>query len=288
MKNKVRWYVSPLLIVMIAALIACGYVYDCIIYFSTIVLHELAHAEVSLRLGYTLDRFALMPYGASLKGDFEGVRAKDEILIAVAGPLFNVIVAVIGTALWWLVPMSYAFTDRLVAANIFTALFNLLPIFPLDGGRALLAALSTKLPRQKAYRKMRIFGYVCAPIFALLFAATIFFGESINISFALISIFIFVSTVLPDKNSAYRRLYGMAFFSERLRRGLKVNQIMVPSSATLIQLDRMLNSNYYTSFIVVDDNLNKVAEITESQLEELLKSHEPLSKVGDINQKSAR
>ena len=138
MKNKVRWYVSPLLIVMIAALIACGYVFDCIIYFSTIVLHELAHAEVSLRLGYSLDRFALMPYGASLKGEFEGVRAKDEILIAVAGPLFNVVVAVICTALWWLVPTSYAFTDRLVAANVFTALFNLLPIFPLDGGRALL------------------------------------------------------------------------------------------------------------------------------------------------------
>ena len=164
--RKLKWYVSPFLIVMIAALIACGYFYDCVIYFTTIVLHELAHAEVSVRLGYTLDRFVLMPYGAALKGNFEGVRPKDEILIAIAGPLFNAAIAVICTALWWLMPVAYAFTDRLVAANIFTAIFNLLPVFPLDGGRIALAAISVKVPRQKAYKWVKIFGFIAAPLFA--------------------------------------------------------------------------------------------------------------------------
>ncbi len=280
--QKIRWSVSPFLVVMAVALIISGYFYDCIIYFTTIVLHELSHAEVSVKLGYTLDRFVLMPYGASLKGDFEGVSVKDEILIALAGPMFNCALAIVCTALWWLVPSLYVFTDRLVAANIFTALFNLLPVFPLDGGRITLAALSEFTPRQRAYKIVRIFGYVLAPLLSGAFVALIILKKTVNISFAMMSAFIFISTVIPDKNSTYRRIYGMAYLSERMKRGLKIVKIMVPREMTLIGLDRMLNSNFFTEFIVVDDNMKKIARIDEMQLEELLKSYSPVSKIGDI------
>lgn len=280
--RKIRWSVSPFLIIMAVALILCGYFYDCVIYFTTIVMHELSHAEVSVRLGYTLDRFMLMPYGASLKGDFEGVSVKDEILIALAGPLFNCAVAIVCVALWWLVPALYVLTDRLVAANIFTALFNLLPVFPLDGGRITLAALSQITPRQKAYKIVRISGYILAPILSGIFLALIIFKKTVNISFAIMSAFIFISTIIPDKNSTYRRIYGMAYLSERMKRGLKIVNIMVPHETTLIGLDRMLNSNFYTEFIVVDDNMKRIAQIDEMKLEEFLKSYSPVTKIGDI------
>lgn len=280
--KKFRWHISPLLIVMMVVLIACGYFYDCAIYFTTIVLHELSHAEVSIRLGYTLNKFMLMPYGAALKGEFEGISVRDEILIALAGPLFNCALAIMCTALWWLVPSLYVFTDRLVAANIFTALFNMLPVFPLDGGRITLAAMSRFMPRQKAYRRVRIFGFILAPTLSCIFVALIVLNKTVNISFAAMSIFIFVSTLFPDKNSTYRRVYGMAYMSERMKRGLKMVTVMVPSSLTLIQLDRMLNTNYYTSFVVVDDNMTRLGEISEMELEAMLKNNSALIKVGDI------
>lgn len=280
--RKIRWYVSPFLVIMLAALVALGYVYDCVVYFTTIVLHELAHAEIAVRLGYTLERFMLMPFGASLSGKFEGARAKDEILIAMAGPLFNCVLAIICVAVWWMFPSSYVFTLRLVQANAFTAAFNLLPVFPLDGGRIAIAALSIKMPRQKAYKRIRAVGYIIAPIFAILFVLVFVFNKTVNLSFALISVFIFLSTIFPDKNSMYRRVYGMAYFSERLKRGLKVNQIMAHESATLIELDRMLNSNYYTTFILVDDELKTVGTITETELENLLKKHESNVKICSI------
>lgn len=279
--RKIKWYVSPLLIVMIVVLCLCGYFYDCVIYFTTIVLHELFHAEVSVRLGYTLDGFVLMPYGAGLKGNFEGVPPRDEIIIAMAGPIFNGLLGIIIIALWWIYPPVYEFTDRLAVANIFTALCNLLPVFPLDGGRILLAALSIKSPRQKAYRRVRILGFIAAPVFAALFIYVAAVGRTLNFSFALMSGFIFVSTILPDKNSVYRRVYGMAYFSERLKRGLKTVEIMVPSSLPLIKLDRMLNTNYYTSFIVVDERYKRMGTITESQLLQLLKICSPSEKAGD-------
>ena len=277
--RKIRWYVSPFLVIMLVTLVALGYFYDCVIYFTTIVLHELAHADVAVRLGYALEKFKLMPFGASLSGQFEGARAKDEILIAIAGPLFNCVLAVICVAIWWMFPSAYVFTQRLVQANAFTAVFNLLPVFPLDGGRIAVAALSIKIPRQKAYKRIRVIGFVIAPVFAILFALVFICTKTVNFSFALISAFIFLSTIFPDKNSTYRRVYGMAYFSERLKRGLKVNQIMAHESVTLIELDRMLNSNYYTTFILVDDEMKTVGSVTETELEELLKKHDTNAKI---------
>lgn len=283
--KKIRLKISPVVIVMLILLISFGHFYDCAVYFTTIILHELAHAEAAMRLGYTLDSFVLMPYGASLCGDFESVRAKDEVLIALAGPLCNVIIAVVTVAVWWIVPASYVFTDRVAFANLFTAAFNLLPVFPLDGGRIAVAALSTFMPRQRAYKRVKIFGYVASPLFAALFVLALVLGVAVNFSFALISIFIFVSTVVPDKSSTYRRVYDMAYFSERLRRGLKVSQILVPDTLTLIQLDRMLSGNYYTCFTVVNESLTTVATITEAELMELLKKHSPLTQLKDIGEK---
>ncbi len=277
---SIRWYVSPLLIVMLVVLVMCGYFYDCVIYLTTIVLHELFHAEVSVRLGYTLDRFVLMPYGAGLKGNFEGVKPKDEIIIALAGPLFNAALGIALIALWWIYPPLYVFTDRLVYANIFTALFNLLPVFPLDGGRVLLAAMSIRQPRQKAYKKVRILGFMVAPVFAALSVAAAIVNRTPNFSFALVGGFIFVSTIFPDKNSVYRRVYGMAYFSERLKHGLKMVEIMVPATLPLIKLDRMLNTNYYTSFVVVEGE-KRIGVITETQLTELMKICSPGDKVID-------
>lgn len=286
--TRIKWSVSPFLVAMIVILIALGYVYDCIIYFTTIILHELAHAEVSVRLGYTLDKFILMPYGAALKGEFDGVRTKDEIVIALAGPAFNCVLSVVCVALWWLAPSSYAFTQRLVFANVFTAAFNLLPVFPLDGGRIALAAASIKLPRQKAYKRLRVFGFVAAPVFAVLFALIAIFNKTLNVSFALISVFIFVSSVFPDKNSTYRRVYEAAYFSERLKRGLKIIRILVSQDATLLQLDKMLNGNYYTEFAIADQNLNVVSVISETELEQLLKTNDACSTVGDAVKRKVR
>lgn len=259
--------ISPLLFLMAAAMIFFGYGYECLSYTVTVVMHEMSHAEVSRRLGYSLTEMKLMPYGASLTGAYEGVKWKDEVKIALAGPLCNVVLAVVFVAVWWLVPASYFFTEVFVMSNIYTAAFNLLPIFPLDGGRALLALLSHRIPRQKAYRIMRIFGFVLSALMAALFVLSLVYG--INFSFALISVFILVSTVFPDKNSKYQRLYSMAYRTEKLSRGLAVKEILVPEDATILSLSRMLNGNYYHKFVIVDAGFRQLAVVTETALEGL-------------------
>ena len=115
-----------------------------------------------------------MPYGAALIGEFEDADWRDECLIAAAGPLLNVILLIFCIALWWIEPKTYFFTENFAYACLSIAAVNLLPVYPLDGGRIVLALLSRKHNRVAAYKKLRICGYAAGVLFAALFTASCF------------------------------------------------------------------------------------------------------------------
>ncbi len=265
--NAFRFWVSPLFFLLAAVLIYLGYGLELAGYLVTVVCHEFAHAAVAKRLGYTLNGIKLMPYGAALSGDFASVRPRDEILIALAGPAVNIALAVVTVAAWWLAPVTYVFTEAFLYGNLFTAVFNLVPLYPLDGGRVLLAGLSVRFKRQSAYKALRIAGFAAAVVFAALFFVTFYYAA--NLSLALISSFFFLSTVVPDKQSAYRRLYSMGYRSEKVKKGLPVKEVLISSDTELFSLVRMLNANYFYRFTVVDSGFKTVGTVTELELESL-------------------
>ena len=73
--------------------------------------HECAHAFAAAKLGYKLNRIVLMPFGAVIDGDLNGISVKDEFSVAIAGPLCNLLTAGFFAALRWFAPTTYAFTD---------------------------------------------------------------------------------------------------------------------------------------------------------------------------------
>jgi len=265
---KMRFWVSPLCFLLAAAMLLCGYGFELIYYLIALGMHEFAHAESARRRGYALESVRLTPYGASLTGKFENTRPRDEIVIALAGPLVNLCIAVGLIALWWVAPVTYRYTEVFASVNLAAAAFNLLPVFPLDGGRVLLAALSAKYPRQVIYRRMRIAGFVAAVLCAALAGVALYAGI-FNPSLALIAVFFFLSTVFQDHHTKYRRLYSMGYRFEKLKKGLHVKEMMVSADTKLYSLLRQLNANYYFRFSVVDANFKKIGEITEIELESL-------------------
>lgn len=256
--------VSFSVIVMVSIAVAAGYIREVFSYAAAVILHEFSHATVAARLGYTLNTLKIMPYGAALTGQFEGARAKDEVLIAIAGPLSNLIFAVIFVAVWWLVPSLFYYTEIYVTANIFTALINMLPLFPLDGGRATLALVSAKIPREKAYKVMRIVGFVLSLIGI---ACAVVNFKRLNFSYFTFLIFVFVFALIPDKRSKYRRLYEMSYRMEKVKSGLSVREIMISENTEIGACLRLLSGNYYARFTVTDSSLKKVGEFDESALE---------------------
>lgn len=110
--------------------------------FLCVLLHEYGHALTARRFGIGTRRITLLPIGGVALLEAMPARPREEVLIAIAGPLVNVAIA---AGLWlWLragLPDAGGFVGVLLDANLLLAAFNLLPAFPMDGGRVLRAAL---------------------------------------------------------------------------------------------------------------------------------------------------
>lgn len=112
--------------------------------FASVLLHELAHALVAIRHGIAVGGITLHIFGGVSQLDSEPETPRAELLIAVVGPLASFAIAGAAHGVGRLLPapsLADALAGYVGAVNLMVGVFNLVPAFPLDGGRVLRAAL---------------------------------------------------------------------------------------------------------------------------------------------------
>lgn len=226
-----------------------GKVFSFIVFTLTAVIHELGHSFKSEQLGYKLNKIVLMPYGAIIKGDTESLKYKDECLIALFGPLTNFVVALLFVALWWLIPEIYPYTDVCVMANFSIAIINLLPCFPLDGGRVLLSTLSLFISRKRANLTVRILGLILGLILLGLFIYSVF--TTLNLTLLFFSLFIIVGALDKGKQKEYVKIFeGLKGF--KVDRVTEIKKVAVPINAKISSLYKYVGANNLYEIEVYD------------------------------------
>jgi Zn-dependent protease/CBS domain-containing protein len=112
--------------------------------FAVIVLHELGHAIVARRFGIATRDIMLLPVGGIASLERTPEKPHQELAVAIVGPLVNLGIALV------LAPFDSPFVRQLMWINIALAAFNLLPAFPMDGGRVLRALLAMRMGHERA------------------------------------------------------------------------------------------------------------------------------------------
>ena len=125
--------------------------------FGCVLLHELGHALMARRFGIQTRDITLYPIGGVARLERMPRAPGAELLIALAGPAVNFAIAAVLLPLLFLGTDEFAslsmiglFLESLLSINLFLGLFNLVPAFPMDGGRVLRACLSNWLGRLRA------------------------------------------------------------------------------------------------------------------------------------------
>ena len=236
---------------------------------ATAVIHELGHSFVSASLGYRLNKITLMPFGAVVSGNIEGLKFHDQIKIAFAGPLINLAISLFFVALWWIYPECYAYTDVIVSSNISMALINLLPIYPLDGGRIVFSCLANKVGYNKAFTICKVLGGG----FSLMLLGWFILGLSnkvFNFSLMFFALFVCFGTFSRERENKYVKIFACSS-SENLKRGMLVVRHAVDKDITIKRLLLLLDERAINEVEVFDGD-KKIAMLNQKQIEEIIKT----------------
>lgn len=145
--------------------------------FACVVAHEFGHILTARRYGIVTRDMILLPIGGLARLEHIPRIPQQELLVALAGPMVNLAIAAVLLILvggfpesgWGsLIDPDAAFLDRLALANLLIAMFNMLPAFPMDGGRVLRALLAFRIDHGQATRIAANIGQGIAIAFGLL------------------------------------------------------------------------------------------------------------------------
>ena len=261
--------------------------------------HELAHAISASRLGYRLNKIVLMPYGAVIDGDLKDISLKDELFVALAGPLCNLMTAGAFAALWWFYPTAYAYTDTACFLSLSIALVNLLPAYPLDGGRVLKCLLTawilnsgkdkrtkgTQNAEKKAERICRAVAFSTAVLLVLAFL-WLFFSGTKNYTLLIFALFLGAGS-FPTKQDA---VYSKVNFSNlsALDHGLEIRRVAVSENTCVKSVLRYLCRGNYLILEVYDDAERYKGEVRQSELAEFFANASLYAKIGEILEKKPK
>ena len=249
--------------------------------FGCIVLHEFGHILMARRFGVRTPDVILLPIGGVAQLERIPEEPRQELLIALAGPVVTLAIVGVLFALAILLGLRPSLHDpvvghqpfvvRLLAVNVYVLLFNLLPVFPMDGGRVFRAVLAHRLGLVRATRIAGGIGQVAA-------AAMGIYGFTAGVPMLiLVAVFLFLGAG-AETSAVETRVAG---------EGIRVAQMMVtdfrtiPIHATLSQAVELLLAGEQREFPVVDNDGRVEGLLTRDNLIRGLHARGPASSVGE-------
>ena len=220
--------------------------------FVCVLLHEYGHALAARKYGIATRDITLLPIGGLARLERMPEKPLQELVVALAGPLVNVVIAgslfvgLMLTGNWQplssLTTTSGNLVERLLVVNVFLVLFNLLPAFPMDGGRVLRSLLAMRLEYARATRIAARIGQGMAALFG-------FAGLFGNPMLLLIALFVWIGA---GQEAAAVEMKS-SFSGVRVREAMLTDFQTLSPTETVAEAARLLLAGSQQDFPVVEN-----------------------------------
>jgi Zn-dependent protease len=248
--------------------------------FLCVLLHEYGHALAARKYGIATRDIPLLPIGGLARLERMPEKPSQELVVALAGPLVNVVIAgslFVGLTLtgnWQpvssLTTTSGNLVERLLVVNVFLALFNLLPAFPMDGGRVLRSLLAMRMEYARATRIAARIGQGMAALFGIA-------GLFGNPMLLLIAVFVWIGA---GQEAAAVEMKS-SFNGARVREAMLTDFRTLSPRESLGDAARLLLAGSQQDFPVVE-NGRVIGVLTHVRLFEALQGRSPETLVTEV------
>ena len=254
--------------------------------FASIIFHELWHSLVARKFGLSIKEITLFIFGGVANMEEEPPSPKAEFLMTIAGPLASLFLSGLFYGLYrvaqgtnWGLPAA-GVVGYLGWINLILALFNLIPAFPLDGGRILRSALwSWKRNLRWATRIASRIGFGFGIFLIIMGVFTIITGGFIGgMWWVLIGMFV----LSASKMSYQQLLIRQALEGEPVRHFVKTDPVTVPPATPIDRLVEDYVYKYHFKMFPVSDNHKPIGCITTRQVKEIPRNEWHQHTVGEL------
>lgn len=249
--------VSPLLLLAVPLAFITGHEAFLITAFVSLSIHEAAHALTAHRLGLGVENIEIRPFGFTARLSSASLPPADAAAVFLAGPMASLVLAAFNALGERLIPRCAELSQGVTEFNLIIAVMNLLPAYPLDGGRLVHAAAG-----RRSLRVLRFSGVLMGAAFLAAFALLLIKGF-INPTFAVMGAFLIWAALTEPaeartQQSLRTRLRGDS--------ALPVRSIAVSGSSSVSKALMRLPEGEFAVVSVLDDGLRRIGELDETQL----------------------
>lgn len=223
----------PLLLIFVLIALITGLFLELMVIIAIVCIHEMGHFFMAKKFNWRVTTITLWIFGGVMKTEEHGNRPlMEEALVTVSGPFQHVLIFLVVKLLQIGNILPLTITELIIFYNQMIFFFNLLPVWPLDGGKLFWIVLSNYLPFRKSYNTT-IF---LSMIFCFLLIPIHFFLFSFQLSAILLFVFLFLENQTEWKQKYYVFIRFLLNRYEEERTYRKTHPLIIPYHASLMDV----------------------------------------------------
>lgn len=282
--RRIKIRIHLLLVVMMGIFAISGQLTEAMVSLASVVFHEWCHAVVAMKLKWRVKEIELLPFGGVAKMEKLCAGRIDEMLVVMAGPVGSAMVG----GICYMIDEN-GITSMLTEVNLMLALCNLIPAYPLDGGRILHSVLHCVMKPKEAIRRTVRISQLVAAVLLFYTGYSLVHGGELLVSLLMLAGMTWRMAKAEYLHSALLPFAIMATKRRMLLANgyLKMQWYAVAGEKEVREVIELFRSDIYTMVAVLDRAGRCQGEISEMEVWQLVERHkltDPIEKFCSRNE----